>query len=605
MTVLFRSRTWLSLLIIVLLFAAAAGRAGAEPAELSPADRLLPLVGDALVQAGDKHWPEVSKDLEKLEAAWKEAASAAPGSSSAVPAALSKAKDALKTADTHPEEAYAAISGLALAVNEYAETGREGTAAPSGGEDAAALLPYLDRLQKHIEQEQWEDAKAVYRSIDSRWLAVEHSIRANNLQAYGAIETQLSLIRIAIQASPPLKDKAVSEIGELRKAISGAVNDRGPNASPGAAAETSPAGLIRILEQAENAVQAGRAEEAAGKMQDFIRLWPLVEGQVQTRSAAAYTSIENRMTEVPGYLLSMPPQLEKAQAAIQSLKAELEPFAGAAHYTAWDAGLVLLREGVEALLVIAALLAFLHRTGNGSRRKWIWSGAGTGLLASAVIAVLLSYTVSKAASGSAREFIEGITGLVAVVFMFVVGAWLHGKSKARAWSQYIRRQAETALRRGSLWSLFAVAFLAVLREGAETALFYVGMAPSMNPLQMAIGIGAALAALALLGYAMIRFGGRLPIRPFFLCATVLIYYLAVKFLGESIHSLQVSGRLPVHTSGHLPSIGWLGVYPAWESLLPQLAVLAAIVVTVVWTERRKQAAARPDETARPPAVPQE
>jgi high-affinity iron transporter len=143
-----------------------------------------------------------------------------------------------------------------------------------------------------------------------------------------------------------------------------------------------------------------------------------------------------------------------------------------------------------------------------------------------------------------------------------------------------------ALTRGSLWSLFAVSELAILREGAETAIFYIGMAPAIEPPQLLIGIGAAIAnrhwraaiaILVVLAFAIIKFSVRLPIRAFFLTATVLIYYLVFRFLGESIHSLQAVGKLPGHTASSFPSISWLGMYPIWETFVPQVAVLIFMV----------------------------
>jgi high-affinity iron transporter len=132
-----------------------------------------------------------------------------------------------------------------------------------------------------------------------------------------------------------------------------------------------------------------------------------------------------------------------------------------------------------------------------------------------------------------------------------------------------------------LWSLLAVARLAVLREGGETTLFYMGMAPSIDPIQLFLGIGGALVALLILGFAMIRFSVKIPVRPFFITATALIYYLVFKFLGESIHALQIAGKVPSHGSPALWPIDWLGIYPTWETTLPQLAVPAVLLIIVL------------------------
>jgi len=317
-------------------------------------------------------------------------------------------------------------------------------------------------------------------------------------------------------------------------------------------------------------------------------LWPSVEGQVSVRSPAVYGDIENRMTQVSSLLLATPPQYDQAAAQAARMKSELQPLAAEADqaYTAVDAGAVLLREGLEAILVLAALLAYLQRTGNESKRRWIWSGVGAGLLASGALALLLTYAVSKAASGGARETVEGVAGLASVALMLTVGNWLHGKANLKAWNAYIDRTMSAALKRGSLWSLLAVAALAIAREGAETTIFIIGMAPSIAPGQLALGIGAAFALLAVIGYAIVKLSAKLPIRPFFLTATALIYYLVFRFLGESIHALQVSGALPAHTAPAVPPIDALGVFPTWETLVPQLLLLAYIAGRLVMSRLR-------------------
>lgn len=129
--------------------------------------------------------------------------------------------------------------------------------------------------------------------------------------------------------------------------------------------------------------------------------------------------------------------------------------------------------------------------------------------------------------------IEGITGLVAVVMMLTIGRWLHSKSNTANWNNYVGRQVDGALAKGNLWSLSSVAALAILREGAETTIFYVGMAPSIKLSQLLLGIGCALIILGIVGYAMIALSAKLPIAAFFRTATILIYYLVFRFLGRA------------------------------------------------------------------------
>ena len=241
------------------------------------------------------------------------------------------------------------------------------------------------------------------------------------------------------------------------------------------------------------------------------------------------------------------------------MRAELVPIAEAGnHYGIWDAAIILFREGFEALLVVAALLAFLQRSGNEDKRGWIWGGAGVGIAASLVVAVVAQVVLSRAVANVGRELIEGITGLVAAAMLLYMGYWLHSKASLANWQEYIRTQSTAALKRNSLIGLSVIAFLAVFREGAETVLFYVGIAPSIALHDLVLGLGLGLVSLAVLAVLMLGLGVRVPIRPFFLAATVLIYYLCFKFVGTSIHALQVSGWLPATPAPYLPSWEFLG-----------------------------------------------
>lgn len=575
------------LLFAAILFVAAGGSGwAAEPAE-SKVKELMPAAGGALVHAGQKDWSEAAKELEQFEAKWKALQAPTSALADGVTTALVEAKQALGEAQAKPDQAYQAVSKLTKAVDAFASAQEAAGTKGDGKAAAKSLLPVLQQCLDAIGQNQLPKARSEYKRFDAQWSKAEGAIRSDNAGAYGEIETKLSLARIALQAEPPKAEAAAAGVSDLMKTIEDYANGKLADADSGAG-QHSVADALQLLQDAQDAVRGGQYASAAERMQAFIRMWPSVEGAVQTRAPEVYTRIENQMTEASGYLLSSPPKADAAVAVISSMQAELEPFKSASGYTAWDAALILLREGLEALLVLAALLAFLHRSGNASKQKWVWGGAGTGLLLSGGLAVLLTYAIAGAAAGSTREMLEGITGLASVVMMLTVGAWLHGKSQVKAWNSYIHEQVGSALASGNLWSLFLVAGLAILREGAETTIFYIGIAPSIEPLQLVSGIAGALAVLLLLGFAMVKGSVRLPVRPFFLVATLLIYYLVFKFLGQSIHALQVAGSLPAHASTKLPALDWLGVYPTWETTVPQLVVLVFIILQMARTERKRK-----------------
>lgn len=548
-----------------------------------PVDELLPPVGSALVEAGQSRWDAAAADVEAFAALWRTANANTPdpalaGPAAAVDAALAAAAAALAAGDGAP--AKTALSTLARSVDAYvtAATGTDGgDTGAAGQETAAKLLPAAERTRDAVRSADWNAAAAAYRDIVSGWKPAERNIRADNSAVYSLLETKISLLRIALQAEPLREESAKSEAEALYQLLADYSEGKAIDAGDTSGKPASIEGLISHLNKASSTAKAGKSAEAANIMEQFIVDWPSAEGQVQIASPAVYTNIENESAAVTGYLLSNPPKLDQALKIMDNMVTELTPLAGETTYNAWDAALILLREGLEAILVLSALLAYLKRDGNTKAQKWIWSGAAVGLVASIALAVILTYTISRAASGGAREMIEGITGLVAVIMMLTIGRWLHSKSNTANWNNYVGRQVDGALAKGNLWSLSSVAALAILREGAETTIFYVGMAPSIKVSQLLLGIGSALVILGVVGYAIIALSAKLPIAAFFRTATLLIYYLVFRFLGESIHSLQVAGKLPAHVQDGLPSISWLGMYPTWETLVPQLLILAFIV----------------------------
>ncbi len=559
--------------------------------------KLLPLIGGALASASQGNWTDAAERVGETEKLWRQLKAEQSVESADVDSAVAHAVKAAAAADDNPDAAKLALSELVKALNSYVKAEQGSTAAAdeegtSGKEAAEALLPDAERMLVAIQAGGFEQASAVYQRISAAWPAIEAAIRVDNFGAYGKLETAMSMIRIALQAEPPRAEQAERETHALISLL-GDYRDGKLVLESEPGAKLTISDMLAILDKASKDIASGHYAEADGQMQTFITKWPLVEGQVSIRSADAYNRVELQMTEVSRYLLAKPPAPQQAEEAIGMIREVLQPLAQETSYTAWDAGAILLREGLEALLVIAALLAYLKRTGNADKTRWIWSGAGAGLLLSIGIAVLLTNVIAQAAAGSAREAMEGVTGLVSVILMLGVGSWLHSKSNLRSWSSYIDDKLGSALAKGSLWSLFLVSGLAVLREGAETTIFYAGMAPSIAPGQLALGISATLALLVLIGYAMIRFSAKLPIRPFFLLASALIYYLAIRFVGESLHSLQVAGWIPSHLSGSLPTIGPLGVYPTWETTLPQLLVLLVVLLRFVWVRFGLRATAGP------------
>jgi high-affinity iron transporter len=268
----------------------------------------------------------------------------------------------------------------------------------------------------------------------------------------------------------------------------------------------------------------------------------------------------------------------------------------------WQSLLIILREGLEAILVIGAIVAFLLKTGHRERLRAIWWGVAWGLIASAATAIGLKTVLS--AMPASREIIEGATMLVAVAVLFSVSYWLISKVEAAKWQQFIREKVTNALEHGGGKALAFVAFLAVYREGAETALFYQALfneGPRVAlPITLGIlGGGASLAVIFTLFY---RFGVRIPLRPFFGVTSVLLYYMAFVFMGKGIRELQEGNLISITVIPGAPHVDALGLYPTVETLLAQLVLIVLFVFAIVKTFWPKRSVALPTMAADPTAT---
>lgn len=253
--------------------------------------------------------------------------------------------------------------------------------------------------------------------------------------------------------------------------------------------------------------------------------------------------------------------------------------------------LLLVREGFEAILIIAALLTFLTKAGAPERRRDVARGAWAAVLASIVTAVLFEWLVDTGAGQ--REAFEGFTMLAATLVLFYVSYWLLSKIEADKWNTFLKSKMQAALSSGSALALASVAFLAVYREGMETILFYKALLASGGVGGAgAVAGGIALGAVALIGLyvAIMRLGVRVPMRPFFAVTGALLYYMAFVFAGKGIAELQ-EGRIVGTTV--IPALQWLrvpflGIYPTVQSLALQGVLVLCAIVAVVFMLRPKR-----------------
>lgn len=253
----------------------------------------------------------------------------------------------------------------------------------------------------------------------------------------------------------------------------------------------------------------------------------------------------------------------------------------------WQSFIIILREGFEAMLVVGATVAFLIKTGNRERLRAIWIGVALGVVASALTTVILE--TALAAIPASSEIVEAVSLLAAVVVLFSVSYWLISKVEAHNWQKFIREKVSVALEHGSGGALMLIAFLAVYREGAETALFYQALFTQAHDavLPLTLGIVAGSVALAFVFVLLYRFGVKIPMRAFFAATSLLLYYMAFVFAGRGIRELQEGDVLSMTPLPHVPDISWLGLFPTVETVAIQLVLLVlfafALVRTFVFT----------------------
>lgn len=188
-------------------------------------------------------------------------------------------------------------------------------------------------------------------------------------------------------------------------------------------------------------------------------------------------------------------------------------------------------------------------------------------------------------SGAGQVLLEGITMLVAVAVLFSVSYWLLSKAESKKWKEYIEGKVQSSVSQGNAWALWSAVFLAVYREGAETVLFYQALISDQGTGALGmigLGFAAGVVALAIL-FAAIRYGSaRIPLKPLFLVTSLLLYYLAFVFAGESIKELQEAGVIGVSSVSGVPVISFLGIYPTIQSLALQGILLMAALIGVVY-----------------------
>jgi high-affinity iron transporter len=382
--------------------------------------------------------------------------------------------------------------------------------------------------------------------------------------------------------------KAISHLHELKQLFQQYKNGDFKSVTANQKDGTTLSVYIKRLEKTKILLENKQWVQAQQQIKTLQSEWLSVEGDVVSQSQKVYTQSEKDLVLMAAYV-SNPDGREKTVDLINEMIFSLKPLAET-DYGLWDAALIPIREGLEALLVVGALLAFAKKADSSKAKRWIWGGTLSGMGLSLIVGFTVSIILSSIAFGNNNAMINGWSGVIASVMLLYVSYWLHRNSNIRRWNQFIQSKSKKAMSTGRMLSFSIIAFLAILREGMETVIFLIGMANRMSAAELIGGIAAGFTVLVIIGFLMFNIGVKLPLKPFFLISSFIVFYLCLKFMGSGIHSLQMAGVLPSTVHDYLPSISLVSLFPSWYSTLPQAIFLLIAIVVILknqWQKRKQ------------------
>lgn len=440
------------------------------------------------------------------------------------------------------------------------------------------MQPLIKEMGTAISNKDFDKAVVINNKLNSTWTNNEKIVREEDIGRYGKIETALMFIRIELTKDKIEQGSAQMQVDQLKKELD---DYHAGKQSDAKTSNRDVTVLNEYLDEAIRNIKNNKLSKTKQDLQSFIVAWPNVENEIGTRNGELYTKIEQKIPQYVGQINES--NKDDIQAELETLNQEIKSTISKAGYTFWDAALILLREGVEALLIIMALLTATRKTEQTKASKWIMSGSLLGIILSIALAFIFKAIFENL--GSTRELTEGIVGICSVILMVIVGAWLHSKSSLESWEKFINKNMDKAMSTGSLLTFGLVAFLSVFREGAETIIFYLGIVGKISTWYLILGILVAVFILILIDVFFNQITKWIPIHRLFFIMSLFIFLLAFKILGVSVHTLQILNILPQHTINHLPFIDLIGLYPTYETVIPQLILIVIVMIYYMMSKK--------------------
>jgi len=363
---------------------------------------------------------------------------------------------------------------------------------------------------------------------------------------------------------------------------------------------TAPLSIARtFLREAADLYTAGEREKAYQKAIDaYLDGFEMAEPTLFAKDASFGRGLEGQFTEFRN-AIRQGVSAEEIQKRHREINAKLDQasqilarddsFSG--YYSFTNSALIILREGLEAALILAAILATLRVMGATHAVRYIHLGWILALIAGGLTWVATQTVLTF--SGQHRESMEGSISVFAAVALFYVGYWLHTRTEAKRWQAFIQNKVKNVLSGKKILGLVGISFFAVYREAFEVVLFYQAfwLQNESNHGAVIWGFVAGLAALVVVIFAILKLGLRMPLKYFFGATGTLLYIMAFIFAGNGIKELQAAGWLPSTPLSFPSQIPVLGIYPTVETLAAQGAMVLAFVITSFWLAKERQRAA--------------
>ena len=551
----------ISIIVVSLLFYFSATPIHSIFAETKEQQDVLSYIGDALTESKNGNLSKVEQDLRSIQAIIEN---------------LPKTKYLQKVvsngiAGVNHKNINEVNEDLRLIANETEVWIKKTSDKKEVDDNKLTLLSLdVDSILTYSKVGKWDNAKESYKQFERQWYSVENSIRSANIGLYGSIESKMLTARASLFTDHPNYEYVqTSFVGLKNELVS-------PNKVVKKEKNASLTKSIELVNSTLGNLDNHNVKKAIQTFKEFVEDWPYVEGEVQSHSMELYHQIEID-TSVAMSQLSDSNKLNEAEKTIKAIKSNLNKATENASYSMFDAGTIVFREGLEALIILSALLAIASKNNNQSAKKWIFVGGILGVIASLLAGLAFEFFLSKVSSGLSNQLIEGVSGLIAVIFMMTVGIWLHNQSRQKEYGKTMTAKAESAIASGGILTLSLLSFFSVFREGAETVVFYIGMSSSLQLSQLLLGFLSGVVLLGIIGFVILKGSYRIPLKPFFLIASLCIYYLTFKFIGQSVHALQAINMMPNHFVSFVPVISKIGLYPSLESVIPQLLLVLFVM----------------------------